>query len=232
MINSTYKTDFKSTDFENKATKNTTKPSSALSLYLVTDAAMCSERGLIETVLAAIDGGVTMVQLRDKHADDDQLYRSACALKEAIAGRVPLLINDRVAIAKKAQLGGVHLGQGDMSIADARAILGMDVWLGLSINTIDELQTAQAQHLEQLDYFGVGPVFATTTKRNHATPIAIEGLTKLVAASQIPTVAIGGINHSNAAQVYASGCDGIAVVSAICTTKDPKAAARALIKQK
>lgn len=211
-------------------TKKMTKPSEALRLYLVTDAAMCSERGLIETVLAAIEGGVTMVQLRDKQANDGEIYQTASALKEAINGRVPLVLNDRVAIAKKVQLDGVHLGQDDMSIDEARKLLGADAWLGLSINNDKELQTAQAQHLTQLDYFGVGPVFATMTKRNHAAPIGVEGLAKLVVASQLPTVAIGGIDQSNARQVYSSGCDGIAVVSAICAAQNPQAAAEALSK--
>ncbi|WP_367103711.1 thiamine phosphate synthase [uncultured Psychrobacter sp.] len=214
-------------------TKHTTqtlsKPSDALSLYLVTDTAMCSQRGLIDTVCAAIEGRVTMVQLRDKHSSDEALYRIACQLKEAIAGRVPLVLNDRVHIAKKAKLDGVHLGQGDMSITKARSLLGADVWLGLSINTLEELKVAQSNHLTQLDYFGVGPVFATQTKRNHATPIGIEGLAKLVAASQLPTVAIGGIDQSNAAQVYGSGCNGIAVVSAICAAQNPQVAAKNLL---
>lgn len=210
-------------------TKNIVKDRSALSLYLVTETTMCSEFGLIDTVCAAIEGGVTMVQLRDKNSDDDALYQTACALKEAIAGRVPLVLNDRVAIAKKAQLDGVHLGQGDMPILEARAILGSDVWLGLSINTLEELQIAQMQYLSQLDYVGIGPVFATKTKLNHAPPNGIEELRELVANSQLPTVAIGGIGQANAAQVYATGCDGIAVVSAICAAKDPQAAASALI---
>lgn len=211
---------------------NMSKPSSALSLYLVTDAAMCNEYGLIDTVCAAIDGGVTMVQLRDKQADDEELYRTACALKEAIAGRVPLLLNDRVAIAKKAKLDGVHLGQSDMSINEARTLLGSEAWLGLSVNTLEQLQQAHNHHLSQIDYFGFGPVFPTTTKRNHATPLGLEGLAKLIKSSQLPTVAIGGIHLDTAAQVYATGCDGIAIVSAICAAKDPEAAAASLTKAK
>lgn len=216
----------------NDTTKNVIKNRSALSLYLVTDAAMCSEYGLIDTVCAAIEGGVTMVQLRDKNADDETLYQTACALKEAIAGRVPLLLNDRVHVAKKAKLDGVHLGQSDMSIAEARALLGSEAWLGLSINTLEELQIAQTQYFAQLDYVGVGPVFATKTKLNHAPPIGIEGLCKLVAASELPTVAIGGIAQANAAQVYSTGCDGIAIVSAICAAQDPQAAASTLISNR
>lgn len=216
------------TNLTNKATK----PRSALSLYLVTDAAMCSAYGLIDTVCAAIDGGVTMVQLRDKHAEDDALYQTACTLKEAIAGRVPLVLNDRVHIAKKAQLDGVHLGQGDMSITEARAILGSEAWLGLSVNTLAQLQQVHTHHLAQIDYLGFGPVFPTTTKRNHATPLGIEGLSQLITVSRLPAVAIGGIHQDRAAQVYATGCDGIAIVSEICAAQDPKAAAQSLIETK
>lgn len=216
----------------NNTTNHAIKNRSALSLYLVTDAAMCREYGLIDTVCAAIEGGVTMVQLRDKNADDETLYQTACALKEAIAGRVPLLLNDRVHIAIKAQLDGVHLGQGDMSIPEARAILGSEAWLGLSVNTLEELQIAQTQYRAQLDYVGMGPVFATMTKLNHATPIGVEGLHKLVADSKLPTVAIGGIGQANAAEVYSTGCDGIAIVSAICAAQDPQAAASNLISNR
>lgn len=208
---------------------NLTKPASALNLYLVTDSVMCANRGLIETVSAAIEGGVTMVQLRDKHANDEDLYKLACELKEAINGRVPLVINDRVKIAKKAKLDGAHIGQGDLGVTEARDILGSDAWLGLSINNIDELEHAHINHLTELSYFGIGPVFATKTKPNHSTPLGIDGLKFLSQASQLPTVAIGGIHLNNAHDVYATGCDGIAVVSAICAAANPKQAATALL---
>lgn len=208
------------------------KPADALSLYLVTDSALCADKGLIETVLAAIDGGVTLVQLRDKHASDEALYTTACELKEAIAGRVPLVINDKVQIAHKAKLDGAHIGQGDLSVEQARNILGHDAWLGLSINTLAQLQQTHHHHLDLLDYVGLGPVFATATKQDHAEPIGLEGLSTLSKASVLPTVAIGGINHANARQVYQTGCHGIAVVSAICAADDPKQAAELLIAQR
>lgn len=215
---------------------NISKPSSksvsALNLYLVTDADMCGHKGLIDTVCAAIDGGVTMVQLRDKYASDDVLYHTACQLKEAIGGRVPLLINDRVSIAKKAGLDGAHIGQGDIPVLEARSLLGADAWLGLTINTIEQLQAAQHEHFERLNYVGLGPVFATNTKANHELPIGINGLKELVQLSTLPTVAIGGIHLNNAAQVYATGCNGIAVVSEICGSNNPKVAAQALLKTK
>ena len=207
------------------------KHPSALKLYLVTDRMMTQELGLIQTVCNAIEGGVSFVQLRDKQASDDELYKIASELKEAIAGRVPLIINDRVNIAKKAKLDGAHIGQGDLNVAEARAILGPDAWLGLSINSQAQLQLAHDNHLHQLDYFGVGPVFATSTKPNHATPLGITGLDALAKASQLPTVAIGGINLDNASKVYATNCEGIAVVSAICAAEQPKLAAQKLLQQ-
>lgn len=223
----------------NQSTSTTQKPShnnrflnkdsSALKLYLVTDSLMCQKLGLIQTVCTAIEGGVSFVQLRDKQASDDELYHLACELKEAIGGRVPLIMNDRVLVAKKAQLDGAHIGQSDLSVTEARAILGPEAWLGLSINSLAQLQNAHDQHLAQLDYLGLGPVFATNTKPNHATPIDIDGLDCLAKASQLPTVAIGGINLNNAQQVYSTHCDGIAVVSAICTAEDPKLAAKQLL---
>lgn len=207
------------------------KNGSALKLYLVTDSLMCQKLGLVQTVCEAIEGGVSFVQLRDKKADDDELYQIACELKEAIAGRVPLVINDKVHIAKKAKLDGAHIGQGDLSVTEARQILGPDALLGLSINTLSQLQHAHNNHLDQLDYFGLGPVFATHTKPDHASPLGLSGLDDLAKASLLPTVAIGGIQLDNARQVYQTHCDGIAVVSAICAADDPKLAAQNLLQQ-
>lgn len=198
-----------------------------LSLYLVTDEPMCSEKGLIQTVLDAIEGGVSMVQLRDKQATDDELYHKACALHEAIDGRVPLLLNDRVNIAKKANLEGAHIGQSDGSVDEARAMLGDDAWLGLSINNLQELQ-AISPH--KLDYLGLGPVFATQTKTNHASPIGIEGVRHLCAQSSQPCVAIGGIKAEHTQGLAQTGIAGICVVSAICAADNPKLAAQTLLK--
>lgn len=223
----TSQSDVSLTNSSNLSDKN----GSALKLYLVTDSLMCQKLGLVQTVCEAIEGGVSFVQLRDKKADDDELYQIACELKEAIAGRVPLVINDKVHIAKKAKLDGAHIGQGDLSVTEARQILGPDAWLGLSINTLSQLQHAHNNHLNQLNYFGLGPVFATHTKPDHASPLGLSGLDDLAKASLLPTVAIGGIQLDNARQVYQTHCDGIAVVSAICAADDPKLAAQNLLQQ-
>lgn len=207
--------------------KSQLKTLKQLQLYLVTDESMCTEKGLIETVLEAIDGGVTLVQLRDKQASDKALYHKACALHEAIAGRVPLLLNDRVKIAKKAGLEGAHIGQSDGTVEQARVILGNDAWLGLSVTNPQQLR---ALNPEKLDYIGIGPVFATKTKANHAPPIGIEGIRTLCTQSPLPTVAIGGVKSEQASALAQTGVNGICVVSAICATDNPKLAAQTLLK--
>ncbi|MCH4565188.1 MULTISPECIES: thiamine phosphate synthase [Halomonas] len=196
-----------------------------LSLYLVTDPGLCADRGLVDTVVAAVRGGVTLVQLRDKHASDAELIDQARRLKAALAGSgVPLIINDRPEVALAAGADGLHLGQDDGDVAAARAALGERAILGLSVQT-----HAQLARLDPgpLDYLGLGPVFATPTKHDHARPLGFDGLAALVAASPLPTVAIGGLKAEHAAAVRSAGADGLAVISAICGQPDPEAAARA-----
>lgn len=196
-----------------------------LSLYLVTDPDLCASYGLVETVVAAVRGGVTVVQLRDKHASDGELIDLARRLKTALAGSgVPLIINDRLAVAVASGADGLHLGQDDGDVAAARAALGDDALLGLSVQRHDQLERLDPA---PLDYLGLGPVFATPTKQDHATPLGFDGLASLVAASPLPSVAIGGLKAGHAAAVRAAGADGLAVISAICGQPDPEAAARA-----
>lgn len=196
-----------------------------LSLYLVTDPGLCETRGLVETVMAAVRGGVTLVQLRDKHASDAELVPVARRLKTALAGSgVPLVINDRLEVALASGADGLHIGQDDGEVADARAALGPDALLGLSVQTREQLARLDPS---RLDYLGLGPVFATPSKHDHAAPLGFAGLAELVAASPLPTVAIGGLKAEHARDVYRAGAKGLAVISAICGTPDPEAAARA-----
>jgi thiamine-phosphate diphosphorylase len=196
-----------------------------LRLYLVTDSQSCNTPNLITTVRLAVANGVTMVQLREKTAATAQRVQMALALKEALAGTgVPLMINDDVAAAVAADVDGAHIGQGDTSAAQARALLGPDKILGLSCETS---QAVQAVDPALVDYLGLGPVFGTATKSDHAQPIGIDGLARLVALSPLPSVAIGGLKSNHTRDVHASGADGMAVVSAICGQADPAAAARA-----
>ncbi|HSP57199.1 MAG TPA: thiamine phosphate synthase [Halomonas sp.] len=200
-----------------------------LSLYLITDPSLCAEHGLIETVVAAVRGGVTVVQLRDKHASESELIAQARRLKAALAGTgVPLIINDRLEVALAAGADGLHIGQDDGDVIEARQALGPNAFLGLSVQTHEQLARVDAG---RLDYLGLGPVFATPTKGDHAQPIGFEGLAALVAASPLPSVAIGGLKAEHAAAVRAAGAQGAAVISAICGHSDPEAAARAFFKQ-
>lgn len=196
-----------------------------LSLYLVTDPGLCADRGLVDTVVAAVRGGVTLVQLRDKQASTAELIDQARRLKAALAGSgVPLIINDRLEVALAAGADGLHLGQDDGDVAAARAALGERAILGLSVQTHGQLARLDPG---PLDYLGLGPVFATPTKHDHARPLGFDGLAALVAASPLPTVAIGGLTAAHAAAVRSAGADGLAVISAICGQPDPEAAARA-----
>lgn len=195
-----------------------------LSLYLVTDPRLCARYGLVETVVAAVRGGVTIVQLRDKQASDGELIDQARQLKAALAGSgVPLIINDRLAVAIESGADGLHLGQGDGDVVAARAAMGEQAILGLSVQ--NHAQLARIDPV-QLDYLGLGPVFATSTKHDHAQPLGFDGLAALVAASPLPAVAIGGLEAQHVDKIRAAGAKGPAVVSAICGQADPEAAAR------
>lgn len=199
-------------------------PGRKLHLYLVTDPELCRVAGLVETVRQAVAGGVTMVQLRDKHATTQQRTEMALALKQVLtATDVPLIINDDIAAAIAADVDGAHIGQGDMSPAQARALLGPGKILGLSCETP---QTVQAADPQIVDYLGLGPIFGTPTKTDHKTPIGFDGLTEMITLTSLPTVAIGGLKAPHQRNVSASGADGMAVVSAICGQVDPETAAR------
>lgn len=196
-----------------------------LSLYLVTDTALCDPLGIEKTVEAAVQGGITMVQLRDKHASDEHMIAQAKRLKAMLAGSgVPLIINDRLNVALASQADGLHVGQSDMAVQEARHALGQHAIIGLSINTLDQLQGAP---VELLDYVGLGPVFATGSKQDHAQPIGFDGLARLASVCQLPSVAIGGLKAEHTAQVKTAGASGIAVISAICGQPDPCLAAQA-----
>lgn len=207
------------------------KPAFDLTLYLVIGGDVLGGRPLDEVVAAAVRGGVTLVQLREKARSDAEIVERARALKDLLERlEVPLILNDRVEVARAAGADGVHLGQDDLDAARARAILGPDKLIGVSAGT-----AAEAARVDKAaaDYVGIGAVYATPTKPDAGAPIGIAGLSDLGAAlAPLPAVAIGGIGAGNAAQVMASGAtDGIAVVSAICGAEDPEAAARALRRE-
>jgi len=196
-------------------------------LCLVTDSALANGRSLGGIVAAAVKGGVTLVQLREKTASTRAFIEQARVLKRLLAPlRVPLLINDRIDVALAAGADGAHVGQQDMPVALARQLLGPAAIIGLSIT---ELGQVRDRDVELADYIGVGPIFAQSTKLNATPPLGLDGLAKVRRATGKPIVAIGGVSAANADAVRLAGADGIAVVSAIMGADDPRAAAAALV---
>jgi thiamine-phosphate pyrophosphorylase len=193
------------------------------SLYLVTDQGLSLRRPLELVVEAAVRGGVSAVQLREKSRPIPEYVDIARRIQEVLQpSGVPLIINDRVDIALAVGGAGVHLGQGDMPPGEARKLLGPDAVIGLSVETPE--QAAAAEHLD-VDYLGVSPIFPTPTKTGLMTAWGLQGLRLLRSRSRHRLIAIGGINSSNAAAVMDAGADGVAVVSAICSAPDPEASA-------
>jgi thiamine-phosphate pyrophosphorylase len=196
-------------------------------LCLVTDSALANGCSLAGVVAAAVKGGVTMVQLREKTAPTRAFIEEARALKRLLAPlRVPLLINDRIDVALAAGADGAHVGQHDMPVALARQLLGPAAIIGLSITELGEVRD---EDVELADYLGVGPVFAQSTKLDATPPLGLDGLAEVRRATSKPIVAIGGVSAVNAGAVRSAGADGIAVVSAIMGAEDPMAAAAALV---
>lgn len=199
-----------------------------LSLYLVLDPMLCRDLGMIETTRAAVAGGATIVQLRDKHAPTAAMIETGRALKQILHGTdVRLIVNDNVEAAVAIGADGLHIGQEDMNAAEARRLIGPDMILGLSVET-----EALASSIDAgiVDYAGIGPVFSTPTKPDHKQPIGFDGLARIVKLCPVPSVAIGGLKAEHAASVYSAGADGLAVVSAICGQLDPQAATALIAK--
>ena len=199
---------------------------SDLRLYAVTDRrALPAGFTLAQAVEAALDGGVTCLQLREKEASAGEILALARTLLPLCrARRVPLLINDRVDIALAAGADGVHLGQEDLPLPEARTLLGPDRILGATAHTVEEALRAQA---EGADYLGVGAMFPTGTKTN-TIPTSADTLKAICAAVSIPVVAIGGVTAQNLPTLAGTGIAGAAVVSAIFSQSDLTAAARTL----
>lgn len=198
----------------------------ALRLYLVTDQALMRGRSLTDVVGAAVQGGVTCVQLREKNLASREFLAQALLLKKLLAKHhVPLVINDRIDIALACGADGVHLGQSDLSVAAARKLLPPEVFIGWSVESIDDVRQSTSL---PLDYLGVSPIFATPTKVDTKNIWGLAGLAKIRTLTDLPLVAIGGIHDGNAREVMRAGADGFAVVSALCAAADPLAAASRL----
>jgi thiamine-phosphate pyrophosphorylase len=197
-----------------------------LSLYLVTDPKAVN--GVVETAIAAAKGGATIIQLRDKQASDEAMIEQGKALKRALLPfDIPLIINDRLAVALACDADGLHIGQSDGDLQAMRQAMGDKAIIGLSIDQPDQLS---AEQVRLTDYYGIGPIFPTSTKPGHAPPIGFDGLAKICQQTAKPCVAIGGLTSDHATSVKAAGATGIAIVSAICMADDPEQATRDIVE--
>ncbi len=197
-----------------------------LTLYLVTDAGLSRGRSHLAVVEAAIRGGVTVVQYREKSASTRRMIEEASQLAMLCrdAG-VTFIVNDRCDVALAVDADGVHVGQDDMPARLARRLIGRKKILGVSAGSVEEALRAAA---DGADYIGASPVFSTPTKPDAPPPLGVEGLRHMTRRIGIPVVAIGGIRRENAQAMRDAGAAGVAVVSAIVSAEDVEAAAREL----
>jgi thiamine-phosphate pyrophosphorylase len=209
-----------------RSTRLTPRLAFDLSLYLVVGPDATAGRDVTSVALAAVRGGATMVQLRYK-AGVSEIMQSAREVIEVLRPTgVPVIINDRVDLARALGAQGVHLGQGDTPPSEARAVLGEDAIVGLSITDPEQLKKVDPT---VVDYLGAGPIFDTGSKPDAAPALGLEALSQIAGGVRLPVAAIGGITEANAAAVIRAGADGLAVISAICAADNPEEAARALV---
>lgn len=199
------------------------------SLYLITDRDLSRGRSVLSVVQAALAGGVTIVQLRDKKVETQTMVEDGLRLHDLTArAGVPLIVNDRVDVALSIEAEGAHVGQTDLPATMARALLPKPKWLGVSTASV---AMAQQAYQDGADYIGFGPLYHTTTKQTAASPRGLQMLAEVVAAVPIPVVVLGGISHANIAEVVAAGADHVAVCSAIVAADDVQRAAERLKTQ-
>ncbi len=197
----------------------------ALRLYAVTDRSVLNGQSLYEAVEAALEGGVTLVQLREKELDNAAFLKEAIELTRLCHRYgVPLVVNDRLDVAMQSGADGVHLGQDDLPAAEARALLGPDMIVGVTAKTVEQARLAEAAGA---DYLGSGAVFGSSTKLN-AQPMTMDTLRSITQAVSIPVAAIGGINRNNILQLAGTGIAGAAVVSGLFAAEDVRQEGRLL----
>lgn len=198
------------------------------SLYLIADAEYAAGRDLLGLIGEAVRGGATVVQLRAKNLSSRDFLELGLRTADLLARMgIPLLVNDRVDITLACGAAGVHLGQEDVTVPQARKLLGPDRIIGVSVNTTQEALHAER---EGADYVGAGPAYVTATKETALSVLGPEGIDQIKRAVRIPVVAIGGIGAANAAALAVAGADGIAVISAVLGAPDARRAAEDLRK--
>lgn len=203
-----------------------------LALHLVTDHRVPFAR-LRDIVDEAASAGVTVVQLRDKIASGGELFARTLDLADVVAGRCAFVVDDRLDVVLAARdrgtrVDGIHLGQSDLPVDAARALLGPAALVGWTANTPEHLAAAAAFAPGTLDYLGVGVIRATATKPDHPRPLGVDGFAELAASTALPCVAIGGIDVDDVAALRGAGAAGVAVVSVVCAADDPGAVVRDL----
>jgi thiamine-phosphate pyrophosphorylase len=198
----------------------------AYDLYVVTDACLSNGLDHVEVARRALEGGADVIQLRDKEMDSRGLYKAALEIRELTRARDALfIVNDRLDIAMASEADGVHLGQSDLPIEAARMLVPPWFIIGVSATNVHEgLEAAKAG----AHYIGLGPIFATNSKRDAASACGLAAITELRKRVSTPIVGIGGISKDNAAEVIAAGADGVAVISAVVSQTDIAQAARDL----
>lgn len=195
-------------------------------LYVVTDSDLSNGRSDAEVARLAYEGGADVVQLRMKHADGREMLEQANLIRECADELCKLfIVNDRVDVAMACGADGVHLGQTDLPLEDARRLMGDDAIIGVSVDNAEQAVEAE---LGGADYVGVGSVFNTTTKPDAAQALGLGAIFEVRQAVDIPVVAIGGINRGNIQDVIRAGADAAAVVSAVVAQDDVRAAAHEL----
>ena len=202
-----------------------------LRLNAIVDPDRAGGHDLVGLARRVVEGGATLVQLRDKRSDTRAMIETARAIKAALApSGVPFVVNDRVDVALAAGADGVHLGPEDMAVDDARRLLGPGAIIGLSIKSVE---AAEAAPVDLIDYAGIGGVYGTLSKQQNSAPIGPVGFARVAGALRrrapaLPLCGIAGIDAGNAGAVIAAGADGVAVISALSLTPDPAGAARGL----
>ncbi len=192
-------------------------------LYVITDRGLSLGRDLIFTVEEAIRGGASVIQLREKNISTGEFVELAKQVREiTLATNTVFIVNDRVDVALASDADGVHLGQDDMDIKDARKIMGDEKIIGLSISSYEEFSAAKNL---PVDYFGIGPVYPTSSKDDASEPVGVDFIKKIHAETDLPIAAIGGISRENAGDVIRAGASSICVISAVMSAPDIRTAA-------
>jgi thiamine-phosphate pyrophosphorylase len=199
------------------------------SFCLIADTEYLSRINFFTVIEKAAELGISLVQLRSKKTDSRTFLDTAFKIKKILFPlNIPFIINDRIDIALACQADGVHLGQKDLPLPSAREILGKNKIIGI---TAPNKKLAQKAELQGADYLGVGPVFHTESKEKAKKPMGIKQLSMIREDINIPILAVGGINPQNAAEVMATGVDGVAVISAVFGSKDPQSSIQKIIQE-